>query len=85
VRLEVPCPNERKGTVMRRLMEATKGEDVELIEGVRVRRAEEWVAATPDADRGCFHVVAEAGDKERARALAEEFRDKIAGWRRDTG
>ena len=32
----------------------------------------------------CFHVVAEAGDKERARALAEEFRDKIAGWRRDT-
>ncbi|HZV97013.1 MAG TPA: mannose-1-phosphate guanyltransferase [Candidatus Nitrosocosmicus sp.] len=84
VRLEVPCPNERKGTVMRRLMEATKGEDVELIEGVRVRRAEEWVAATPDADRACFHVVAEAGDKERARALAEEFRDKIAGWRRDT-
>ena len=83
-RLEVPCPNERKGTVMRRLMEATKGEDVELIEGVRVRRAEEWVAATPDADRACFHVVAEAGDKERARALAEEFRDKIAGWRRDT-
>jgi mannose-1-phosphate guanylyltransferase/phosphomannomutase len=84
VRLEVPCPNERKGTVMRRLMEATKGEDVELIEGVRVRRAEEWVAATPDADRACFHVVAEAGDKERARELAEEFRDKIAGWRRDT-
>lgn len=83
VRLEVPCPNERKGTVMRRLMEATKGEDVDLIEGVRVRRAEEWVAATPDADRACFHVVAEAGDKERARALAEEFRDKITGWRRD--
>jgi hypothetical protein len=42
------------------------------------------VAATPDADRACFHVVAEAGDKERARELAEEFRDKIAGWRRDT-
>jgi hypothetical protein len=42
------------------------------------------VAATPDADRACFHVVAEAGDKERARALAEEFRDKITGWRRDT-
>src|SRR4029453_258956 len=82
VRLEVPWPNGRKGPVMRRLMEATKGEDVELIEGVRVRRAEEWVAATPDADRACFHVVAEAGDKERARVLAEEFRDRIAGWRR---
>ena len=83
VRLEVPCPNERKGTVMRRLMEATKGEDVELIEGVRVRRADEWVAAIPDADRACFHVVAEAPDRERARALAEEFRDRITGWRRE--
>ena len=83
VRLEVPCPNERKGTVMRRLMEATKGEDVELIEGVRVRRGDEWVAAIPDADRACFHVVAEAPDRERARALAEEFRDRITGWRRE--
>ena len=82
-RLEVPCPNERKGTVMRRLMQATKGEDVELIEGVRVRRGEEWVAAIPDADRACFHVVAEAPDRERARVLAEEFRDRIAGWRRE--
>jgi len=83
VRLEVPCPNERKGTVMRRLMEATKGEDVELIEGVRVRRGDEWVAAIPDADRACFHVVAEAPDRDRARVLAEEFRDRIAGWRRE--
>ena len=82
-RLEVPCPNERKGTVMRRLMEATKGEDVELVEGVRVRREEEWVAAIPDPDRACFHVVAEAGDRERARVLAEEFRDRITGWRRE--
>ena len=82
-RLEVPCPNERKGTVMRRLMEATKGEDVELIEGVRVRRPDEWVAAIPDADRACFHVVAEASDRERARALTEEFRDRISGWRRE--
>jgi mannose-1-phosphate guanylyltransferase / phosphomannomutase len=83
-RLEVPCPNERKGTVMRRLMEATKGEDVELIEGVRVRRPDEWVAAIPDADRACFHVVAEAPDRERARALTEEFRDRISEWRRES-
>jgi mannose-1-phosphate guanylyltransferase / phosphomannomutase len=83
VRLEVPCPNERKGTVMRRLMESTKGEDVELVEGVRVRRENEWVAAIPDADRGCFHIVAEAEDRDRARVLAEEYRDRISGWRRE--
>jgi len=82
-RLEVPCPDERKGAVMRRLIEATKGADVELVEGVRVRMGEDWVAAIPDADRATFHVVAEAGDRERAQRLAEEFRDRITGWRKE--
>ena len=82
-RLEVPCPDERKGAVMRRLIEATKGADVELIEGVRVRLGEDWVAAIPDADRAIFHVIAEAGDRERAQGLAEEFRDRITGWRKE--
>ena len=82
-RLEVPCPDERKGAVMRRLIEATKGADVELIEGVRVRMGEDWVAAIPDADRAIFHVVAESGDRETAQRLAEEFRERITGWRKE--
>ncbi len=82
-RLEVPCPDERKGAVMRRLIEATKGADVELIEGVRVRMGDDWVAAIPDADRAIFHVIAEAADRERAQRLAEEFRDRITGWRKE--
>jgi len=82
-RLEVPCPDERKGAVMRRLIEATKGGEVELIEGVRVRMGEDWVAAIPDADRPIFHVIAEAGDRERAQGLAQEFRDRIIGWRKE--
>jgi mannose-1-phosphate guanylyltransferase / phosphomannomutase len=81
--VEVPCPDERKGAVMRRLIEHTKKDDVELIEGVRVCRGEDWAAAIPDADRACFHVVAEAGDRGRAQALAAEFRDHIAAWRRE--
>jgi mannose-1-phosphate guanylyltransferase/phosphomannomutase len=80
---EVPCADERKGAVMRRLIEATKGEQVDLVEGVRVRRGEEWVAAIPDADRPCFHVVAESPDGERAQGLMEEFRERIAAWRKE--
>ena len=83
VRLEVPCPDERKGAVMRRLIAATKGSDVELIEGVRVSMGDDWVAAIPDADRATFHVVAEAANRDRAQRLAEEFRDRIIGWRKE--
>jgi mannose-1-phosphate guanylyltransferase/phosphomannomutase len=82
-RLEVPCPDERKGAVMRRLIEATKGEEVELIEGVRLKMGEDWVAAIPDADRPIFHVIAEAGDRDRAQGIAQEFRDRITGWRKE--
>jgi mannose-1-phosphate guanylyltransferase/phosphomannomutase len=83
VRLEVPCPDERKGAVMRRLIAATKGGNVELIEGVHVSRGDDWVAAIPDADRATFHVVAEAATRDRAQRLAEEFRDRITGWRKE--
>lgn len=82
-RLEVPCPDERKGAVMRRLIEATKGGSVELIEGVRVSMGDDWVAAIPDADRATFHVVAESANRDRAQRLAEEFRDRITGWRKE--
>jgi mannose-1-phosphate guanylyltransferase/phosphomannomutase len=82
-RLEVPCPDERKGAVMRRLIQATKGGNVELIEGVRVTMGDDWVAAIPDADRATFHVVAEAANRDRAQRLAEEFRDRITGWRKE--
>jgi len=83
VRLEVPCPDERKGAVMRRLIEATKHDKVELIEGVRVQMGEDWVAAIPDADRAIFHVVAEASDRDRAQRLADEYRERITGWRKE--
>ncbi len=83
VRLEVPCPDERKGAVMRRLIEATKHFKVELIEGVRVQVGEDWVAAIPDADRAIFHVVAEASDRDRAQRLADEYRERITGWRKE--
>jgi hypothetical protein len=36
-----------------------------------------------DADRPCFLVVAESTDAEGARLLVEEFRDRIAAWRKE--
>ena len=83
VRLEVPCPNERKGTVMRRLMEATKGRGRGAHRG-RPRPSRRGVGGG-DAGRRprLLPRGGGSGDKERAHALAEEFREKITGWRRD--
>ncbi len=83
VREHVPCPNERKGTIMRRLLELTRDETIELVDGVRVRFGEDWIAAIPDPDRALFHVIAEAGTRARAQELANRYKALIAGWRNE--
>jgi mannose-1-phosphate guanylyltransferase/phosphomannomutase len=82
VRDHVPCPHERKGTVMRRLLELTRDEVIELVDGVRVRLGDDWVAAIPDPDRALFHVIAEAGTQAGAQELADRYKTLIEGWRR---
>ncbi len=54
-----------------------------MIEGVRVRRGDEWMAVVSDVDRSCPDVVAELTDGERARVLVEELRDRVAAWRKE--
>jgi len=82
IRDHVPCPHERKGTVMRRLLELTRDEVIELVEGVRVRLGDDWVAAIPDPDRALFHVIAEASTRSRAQELADRYKGLIESWRR---
>lgn len=71
----VPCPLESKGTVMRHLIEATAGEQVELVDGVKVKRGDAWVALIPDPIRPLLHIYSEPGDE--ARALVTRYRTVV--------
>jgi mannose-1-phosphate guanylyltransferase / phosphomannomutase len=83
VRRRVPTPWERKGAVMRQLVEATKGRRVDDTDGVKVFHAptsddggpwgEDWVLVIPDTVEPVTHLWAEAGDGERTLALADEY------------
>jgi mannose-1-phosphate guanylyltransferase/phosphomannomutase len=77
VREEVSCPWERKGGIMRRLLEATRDERVDLTDGVKVFLNEDWVVLYPDQDRAVFHVVAEGASRQRAHAVAATYRDLV--------
>ncbi|HTU01327.1 MAG TPA: hypothetical protein VMG58_05905, partial [Candidatus Sulfotelmatobacter sp.] len=83
VREQVPCPWERKGMLMRTLIEATKDEQVELLDGVKVRRRNAWAILYPDPDRPCFHVQAEAATRAAAEQLVAEYREQLKGWLED--
>jgi mannose-1-phosphate guanylyltransferase/phosphomannomutase len=77
---QVPCPWEMKGTLMRLLIEETKHERVELVDGVKLHLGSEWVIVYPDQEKPFFHIVAEAEGRARAEQLVGSYRDKVKEW-----
>lgn len=82
VRTGVPCPAEKKGTVMRRLMEESEaaGYKAELIDGVKLHSGTAWVLILPDADKPFFHVDSEADSVAEAKALVDKYHALIKQW-----
>ena len=74
---EVPTPWERKGAVMRELVERQGNATVVLVDGVKVVGDDGWVLVLPDPERAITHVWAEAGDAAGAEALAAEYVEAI--------
>jgi len=53
---------------MRTLIEETKQEQVELVDGVKIHLGGDWAAIYPDQDRPHFHILAESGTRATGRA-----------------
>jgi len=79
-REQVPCPWEMKGTLMRTLIEATKDQEVELLDGVKIQLGSDWAAIYPDQDKPFFHILAEASSRTRAEQIVGTYRDKLKDW-----
>lgn len=62
---------------MRRLLDETDAEDVELTDGIRVRRDGGWVLVIPDASDPLFNVYAEGRSAEEANRYADEIASRI--------
>lgn len=81
LRIQVPCPWEFKGTVMRNLIEETKNMATELLDGVKVRLDEnDWLLIIPDTDKPFFHIYVESSSPEKSNKLIKEYTDKIKTW-----
>jgi mannose-1-phosphate guanylyltransferase / phosphomannomutase len=73
----VVTPWEQKGTVMRSLVEISKGREVDLIDGVKVRHDDGWALALPDPEEPVTHIWAESDSDGAARRLAQEYARRI--------
>jgi len=75
--VRVPCPWEHKGRVMRSLIAEQRRDEIELFEGLRVRRDDGWILVLPDASDPTFSIYAEASSDGEAHAYAERMGTRI--------
>jgi mannose-1-phosphate guanylyltransferase/phosphomannomutase len=73
----IVTPWERKGTVMREIVERAGNRETELVDGVKVIEAGRWALVLPDPDEALTHVWAEAGTDVDARRVAQEYVERI--------
>jgi len=78
VRATVPCPWDKKGEVMRTLIETEPRDRVELLDGVKVYHRTGWALVLPDSDEPAFHVYSEAASMEDAIELKRLYVSKIS-------
>ncbi len=76
----VPCPWEKKGTVMRHLIDHADGQKHELIDGIKLWSGRNWVLILPDEDKPVFHVDAEADAPKEAQNLIDRYTEMIKEW-----
>lgn len=67
------------GKVMRRLMEETRGQQVEMIDGIKVFHPGGWTLVVPDADESVFRIISEGCSAEEASSQASRY----ARWIRE--
>jgi mannose-1-phosphate guanylyltransferase/phosphomannomutase len=73
----VETPWERKGQVMREMVEQAGSEDVVLVDGVKVLHPDGWALVLPDPEEALTHVWSEGGSDQDARRLAQEYAKRI--------
>lgn len=74
----VHCPWERKGQVMRLLVEKHQDKSVELLDGVKIRTREgHWILVLPDAVEPLVHVYADGSDLKKTSADLNEFTELV--------
>ncbi|MEA4882614.1 MAG: sugar phosphate nucleotidyltransferase [Clostridia bacterium] len=74
----VDCPWQAKGKVMRRLIEETDREEMQLIDGIKVYGDQGWTLILPDSEEPVFHVYSQAQSQEIAEEIAGIYAARIS-------
>ena len=84
VKRNMDCPWSEKGSIMRKLIELTKHEKRETVDGIKVLFDDgTWVHLLPDKERPLFHINAESLNADSAQSVVDKFESRITSWLSD--
>jgi mannose-1-phosphate guanylyltransferase/phosphomannomutase len=73
----VPCPWDRKGSVMRALHDESRSDDIDTIDGIRIPQNGGWVLVLPDASEASVNIIAESTSDQSAAAAADQMAERV--------
>jgi len=76
--MEIQCPWELKGEILRKLSETSKVE--ELIEGIKLRESDGFIFILPDSDRPVLHLYSSFRDEGKEKRRLEEEKERLESW-----
>lgn len=79
--VSVPCPYERRGTVMRRAMDHSEGMQRLLVDGIRLTEGQISILLAPDKEQALFTVTAEADNQDDAMRERDRYAELVSSWR----
>jgi mannose-1-phosphate guanylyltransferase / phosphomannomutase len=79
--IQLPCPWDSKGGIMRKMSEDSVDREASFIDGVKVQIGGDWVLVLPDQHLPVAHIYAEAADEARADKLVDTYREKVERWK----
>jgi len=78
-KMEIDCPNELKGKIMRALMEENGHNPVELIDGVKIYHKKDWILVLPHTNMPSIRLEVESSDEDTSRKMLDVYSGKIRG------
>ena len=73
----VVTPWEKKGIVMRAVMELSKDRPTVLVDGVKILHEDGWCLVVPDPEEALTHIWAEAASEAAALARAQDYARQV--------
>jgi mannose-1-phosphate guanylyltransferase/phosphomannomutase len=74
---ELNCDFEQRGSIIRRLIEEGKSDNLELFDGIKLSSEKGWSLIIPDNERSVFNIYTEGFSEEYADELSGSIVDKL--------